>query len=172
MSARRACARALVVPHSAKIASSPEPTMRTFRLLVAVAASPLPAACASNTATKTGTASPLAPTAEVAVFTAESRVGQPFELVANIPHTDPGKYAALSLSYSFEPLTAKAREVGANGVIIDNSSKVISGSFREASPRTRERYGWQCLPPQRAHRAPRKILQRRFASSRSCTMTV
>jgi hypothetical protein len=51
-------------------------------------------------ATKTGTASyaPLAPTAEVAVFAAESQVGQPFELVANISYTDLGKYAVLSFS--------------------------------------------------------------------------
>jgi hypothetical protein len=60
-------------------------------------------------------------------FTAESQIGQPFELVANISYTDPGKYAIKSLSNSFEPLKARAREVGANGVIIDNSSQVISG---------------------------------------------
>jgi hypothetical protein len=79
--------------------------------------------------TKTGTAgyAPLSPTADVAIFTAESQVGQLFELVANISCTDPGKYAVLTLSNSFEPLKATAREVGANGVIIDTSSQVISG---------------------------------------------
>jgi hypothetical protein len=61
------------------------------------------------------------------VFTAESQVGQPFELAANISYIDPGKYAIKSLSDSFEPLKVKAREVGANGVIIDDSSQVISG---------------------------------------------
>jgi hypothetical protein len=33
----------------------------------------------------------------------------------------------IDLSNSYEPLKTKAREVGANGVIIDNSSQVISG---------------------------------------------
>jgi hypothetical protein len=103
--------------------------MRTLALLATGAASLLLAACASSTVTKTGTTSyaPLAPMAEVAIFTAESQVDQPFELVANISYTDPGKYQILSLSNSYEPLKTKAREVGANGVIIDNSSQVISG---------------------------------------------
>jgi hypothetical protein len=104
--------------------------MRTFALLAAAAASLLLAACASSTVTKTGTTSsypPLAPMAEVAIFTAESAVGQPFELVANISYTDPGKYAILSLFNSYEPLKTKAREVGANGVIIDN---FVAGNFR------------------------------------------
>jgi hypothetical protein len=57
--------------------------MRTFGLLAAAAASLLLAACASSTVTKTSY-EPLAPMAEVAIFTAESQVGQPFELVANI----------------------------------------------------------------------------------------
>jgi hypothetical protein len=103
--------------------------MRTLALLALAAASLLLAACASSTVTKTGPTSyaPLAPMAKVAVFTAESQVGQPLELVATISYTDPGKYAIKSLSDSFEPLRAKAREVGANGVIIDNSYQVISG---------------------------------------------
>src|ERR1700730_5646155 len=103
--------------------------MRTLALLAAAAASLLLAASPSRTVTKTGTTSyePLSPMAEVAIFTAESQVGQPFELVANISYTDPGKYQILSLSNSYEPLKTKAREVGANGVIIDNSSQVISG---------------------------------------------
>jgi hypothetical protein len=48
--------------------------MRTFALLAAPAASLLLAACVSSTVTKTGTTSyaPLAPMAEVAIFTAES----------------------------------------------------------------------------------------------------
>jgi hypothetical protein len=72
--------------------------MRTLALLAAAAASLLLAACVSSTATKTGTTSyePLAPMAEVAIFTAESQVGQPFELVANITYTDPGKYQILT----------------------------------------------------------------------------
>jgi hypothetical protein len=79
--------------------------------------------------TKNGAASyaPLSPTSDVAIFTSESQVGQPFQLVANISYTDPGKYANLSLSDSFEPLKARAREVGANGVIIDHSEQVICG---------------------------------------------
>jgi hypothetical protein len=107
----------------------PGATMRTLALLAAAAAALLLSACASSTVTKTGTASyaPLSPTADVAIFTAESRVGKAFELVANISYTDPGKYAVSTLSNSFEPLKATAREVAANGVIIDTSSQVISG---------------------------------------------
>lgn len=103
---------------------------RSYCPLAAAAASVLfLASCASSTVTKTGAASyaPLSPTSDVAIFTAESQVAQQFELVANISYTDPGKYAILSLSDSFESLKAKAREVGANGIIIDNSSQVISG---------------------------------------------
>jgi hypothetical protein len=103
--------------------------MGSFRRATAVAAGLHFAACASSTVHKTGTAShaPLSPTADVAIFTAESQVGQPFELVVNISYTDPGKFAVLSLADSFEPLKAKAREVGANGVFSANSSQVISG---------------------------------------------
>lgn len=103
--------------------------MRADRLSVLVAAFASLAACASSTVTRTGTASyaPLSPTADVAIFTAETQVGQPFEVIANISYIDPGKYAILNLSDAFEPLRKKAREIGANGVIIDQSDQVISG---------------------------------------------
>lgn len=85
--------------------------------------------CVSSSVQPVGTSSygPLAPTADVAVFMAESQVAQPFEVVAKISYADPGKYQMLELSDTFEPLRRKAREIGANGVIIDNSSPVFSG---------------------------------------------
>jgi len=103
--------------------------MRIRPLLVAIVASFLISACASSTTQKVGTASyaPLAPTADVALFTDESQVKQHFEVIANISYTDPGKYAVLDLSNAFEPLRAKAREVGANGIIIAHSETVYSG---------------------------------------------
>ena len=86
------------------------------------------AACATTEVTdKSNAYPPLAPGADVAIFTAESQIKGPFELVAKISYMDPGKFAVLSLKDAFEPLKAKAREIGANGVIIDHSETLISG---------------------------------------------
>jgi hypothetical protein len=110
------------------------------------------------------------------VFTAESQVGQPFELAANISYIDPGKYAIKSLSDSFEPLKVKAREVGANGVIIDDSSQVISGIISRGIS-VAARAIWLSTPPgQQAHQLVRqqgfrRTRPKRFGSCRSRTKT-
>jgi hypothetical protein len=78
---------------------------------------------------KIGTSSyaPLAPDAEVAVFTDESQIKQPFDVVGIISYDKPGKYRILSLGNAIEPLKEKARSVGANGIIIDKSNPIKSG---------------------------------------------
>lgn len=103
--------------------------MRILQRLAAASALLLIAACATSSVQRIGTTSyaPLPPTADVAVFTAEGQVGHPFEVVAAIAYMDPGKFEMLSVGDTYEPLRQKAREVGANGIIIDNSSPVISG---------------------------------------------
>ena len=103
--------------------------MRLVGVVIAVSAPFLLFACASSTVSKVGTSSyaPLSTASDVAIFTDESQVKQPFEVVANISYADPGKYANLTLTNAFEPLKAKAREVGANGVIIDRSETIVSG---------------------------------------------
>jgi hypothetical protein len=87
------------------------------------------AACASTSVQKIGTSSyaPLDPNAEVVVFTAADQVKQPFEVVGVISHNDPGKYHVRTLADALPELQAKAREVGANAIIIDKSEPVKSG---------------------------------------------
>jgi hypothetical protein len=101
--------------------------MRTG-LLLAVIAPLLLTACASSAVQKVGGTSyaPLAPSADVALFTDESHVKKQYEVIAKISYSDPGKYQILELSNAFEPLKAKAREAGANGVIVDHSETIYS----------------------------------------------
>jgi hypothetical protein len=86
-------------------------------------------ACASSSVQKIGTAAyaSLAPATEVTVFTAESQVKEPFEVVGIISYDNPGKYQILDLGDAIEPLKEKARLVGANAIIIDKSQPVKSG---------------------------------------------
>lgn len=65
--------------------------------------------------------------ADVLVFTAQNQIHQPFEVVGVISHSNAGKYQILTLTDAIEPLKTKAREVGANAVIIDKSEPVKSG---------------------------------------------
>jgi hypothetical protein len=85
--------------------------------------------CASTSVTKIGTATyaPLAEGAEVAVFTTESQIKQPFEVVGIISYDNPGKYQVLDLGDAMEPLKEKARAVGGNAIIIDKSHPIKSG---------------------------------------------
>jgi len=87
------------------------------------------AACASSSVERIGTAwySPQPPNAEVFVFTDASQVKVPYEVVGIISYDNPGKYQVLSLGDAIEPLKTKAREIGANGIIIDKSQPVKSG---------------------------------------------
>jgi hypothetical protein len=98
---------------------------RFWLLLVAV----LFAACASSSVQKIGTTAyaPLAPGAEVAVYTAESQIKQPFEVVGVISYDNPGKYRIMNLGDSMDRLKEEARAVGGNGIIIDKSHPIKSG---------------------------------------------
>jgi hypothetical protein len=60
-------------------------------------------------------------------FTRASQVKEPYEVVGIISYDNPGKYQVLSLGDAIEPLKTKAREIGANGIIIDKSQPVKSG---------------------------------------------
>jgi hypothetical protein len=71
--------------------------------------------------------SPLPSSCDVRVFGSESEVKQPFEVVAIISYTNPGKYQILTLDDAIPELKEKARTVGANAVIIDQTSPVKSG---------------------------------------------
>jgi hypothetical protein len=85
--------------------------------------------CASSSVTKIGTGAyaPLASGAEVAVFTSESQIKQPVEVVGIISYDNPGKYRILDLGDAMEPLKEKARSVGGNAIIIDKSHPIKSG---------------------------------------------
>ena len=86
-------------------------------------------ACASDSVQNIGTAhyAALDEGTEVAVFTSEGQVKEPYEVVGVISHNDPGKYHIRSLGDAIPALKEKAREIGANGIIIDKSQPVKSG---------------------------------------------
>lgn len=72
---------------------------------------------------------PLPESASVVVFESPAKGPQQFELIATMIHADPCKMHTCTLKDAFEPLSAKAREIGANGVIIDNSQAVKTSVF-------------------------------------------
>ena len=86
-------------------------------------------ACASSSVERIGTTSysPAPPNAPVFVFTDASQIKVPYEVVGIISYDNPGKYQVLSLDDAIEPLKTKAREIGANGIIIKKSQPVKSG---------------------------------------------
>jgi hypothetical protein len=94
-----------------------------------VSASLFLAACASSSVQRIGTASysPRPSNADVFVFTDASQVKEPYEVVGIVSYDNPGKYRVLSLGDAIEPLKTKAREIGANGIIIDKSQPIKSG---------------------------------------------
>jgi len=87
------------------------------------------AACASSSVEKVGTTAyaQLPETADVVVFTDPSQIRQPYEVVGIISYDNPGKFRILTLGDAIESLKEKAREAGANAVIIDKSQPVKSG---------------------------------------------
>jgi hypothetical protein len=103
--------------------------MRTEHLSMIAAVSLFLGACGNVEKVGTGSHAPLPATAEVALFTEEGQVKQPFDVIGKISYGDPGKFQNLSLKDTFEPLKARAREIGANGVIIDKSDTIVSGIF-------------------------------------------
>jgi hypothetical protein len=87
------------------------------------------AGCASSSVQKIGTSAyaPLPESAEIIVFTETSQIKTPYEVVGIISYDNPGKYRILTLGDAIESLKEKAREVGANAIIIDKSQPVKSG---------------------------------------------
>jgi len=65
----------------------------------------------------------------VSFYMRESDIHEPYEVLATVTAMDLGKYQMLTIQDSFPTLAAKARSVGANGVIIDNYQPVKSGIF-------------------------------------------
>jgi hypothetical protein len=70
---------------------------------------------------------PLPPRVEVAVFTDADQIKEPYEVIGPISYTDPGKYEIVATGNAVEPLKARARALGGNGLIIDKSGPVKSG---------------------------------------------
>jgi len=70
---------------------------------------------------------PLPPTYEVFVFSGERDITRQFEVLGIITYTNPGKYQILSLDDAIPALKEKARSIGANGLIIDESHTTKSG---------------------------------------------
>jgi PBP1b-binding outer membrane lipoprotein LpoB len=85
--------------------------------------------CVSSSVERIGTVSytPRPPNSEVVVFTDASQIKEPYDVVGIISYDNPGKYQILSLGDAIEPLKTKAREIGANAIIIDKSQPVKSG---------------------------------------------
>jgi len=67
--------------------------------------------------------------ASVTVFESPAKAPRQFEVVATIVHADPCKMHTCALTDAYEPLSAKARELGANGIIIDNSQLMKTSVF-------------------------------------------
>lgn len=88
------------------------------------------AACANNiTVKKVSTTAypPLTPYDSVIIFSKDSEVKGPFEIIATLEFSNAGKYRRLELIDALEPLKAAAREIGANGIIIDKTDSIWSG---------------------------------------------
>ena len=87
-------------------------------------------ACASHEPVRTvgpSTYAALPPKVEVVVFTAADQVKEPYEVIGPISYTDPGKYEMEAVSNATEPLKARARAIGGNGLIIDSTEPVKTG---------------------------------------------
>jgi hypothetical protein len=70
---------------------------------------------------------PLLETANVFVYSNQSEVRRPFVAIGIVSYTDPGKYQVLTLDDAIPKLKAKARSIGANGIIIDQNIPIRSG---------------------------------------------
>jgi hypothetical protein len=87
------------------------------------------AGCASSAAIRTGGVAyaPLPSDAPVAVYFDERAIGRPFEIVGEVEVDNPGKYQILTVNDAVPELSARARSLGANAIIIDSSAPVKSG---------------------------------------------
>jgi hypothetical protein len=87
-------------------------------------------ACANSVSVKKVSSSsypPLTPYDSVIVFSADSQVKSPFEVIAVIEFSNIGKYRRLELVDALEPIKEAARGIGANGIIIDKTDTIYSG---------------------------------------------
>jgi uncharacterized protein YbjQ (UPF0145 family) len=86
-------------------------------------------ACANIGAQRIGQSSysPLAENENVFVFTSDSQIKEKFEVIGIISYNNPGKYQVLTLEAAMEPLKEKARQLGANAIVIDKSQPIKSG---------------------------------------------
>jgi hypothetical protein len=87
------------------------------------------AGCASSSVQKIGTTAyaPSPENTEIIVFTDASQIKGPYEVIGIISYNNPGKYQVLTLGDAIDSLKEKAREIGANAIIIDKSQPVKSG---------------------------------------------
>ena len=87
------------------------------------------AGCVSSAAIRSGGVAyaPLSPDAPVAVYFDERAVGRPFEIVGEVVVDNPGKYQILTVNDALPELSAQARTLGANAIIVDSSRPVKSG---------------------------------------------
>ena len=87
-------------------------------------------ACANNVSVKKISSSsypPLTPYDTVLVFSADSQIKGPFEVLAVIEFSNFGKYRRLEQADALEPIKEAARGIGANGIIIDKTDTIYSG---------------------------------------------
>jgi hypothetical protein len=103
--------------------------MRASRVLVLFLATPLLSGCAHLSFTPVGDSNyrPLGSGTGVFIFPDEDDVDELFEVVGTIEYANPGKYQQISLRDVFPLLRERAREAGANGVIIDDRQTIVSG---------------------------------------------
>jgi len=87
------------------------------------------AGCASSSVQKIGASAyaPLPESAEIIVFTETNQIKKPYEVIGIISYDNPGKYRILTLGDGRDTLKKKAREIGANAIIVDKSQPVKSG---------------------------------------------
>ncbi len=102
---------------------------RATHKALSLVATLLLAGCAKSSVHRIGTANyaALPQDAEVLVYTDDTQVKTPFEVIGIISYANPGKYQVLTAGDAIEPLKAKAREVGGNGIIVGQSQAIKSG---------------------------------------------
>ena len=61
------------------------------------------------------------------VFTSDFQIKEKYEVVGIISYNNPSKYQVLTLEAAMEPLKEKARQLGANAIVIDKSQPIKSG---------------------------------------------
>jgi hypothetical protein len=83
------------------------------------------AACASSSAVRVGNVAyaPLPPSAPVDVFFSEQAIHRPFVIVGDVDVREPGNWEVLA------ELTQRARGIGANGIIVDETDVVVAGAW-------------------------------------------